>query len=172
MTGAETTHELAVDSIYIALLQLMEKKPYNEITITDITKRAGVSRMAYYRNYESKDDILIKRLESITDKISEKFRNHKYKDEKTALKEFFETFQQEPILQKVVEAGRIDCLLDNHKKLMRVLYLDVLGKDLSKEENMMKMYIDMGRIVGMIQYCIDNGYSVDSKKIAKLLVEQ
>ena len=42
-----------------ALIQLMHTKDYNDITITDITKRAGVSRMSYYRNYKSKDDILL-----------------------------------------------------------------------------------------------------------------
>ncbi len=42
-----------------ALLQLMHTKDYNDIRITDITARAGVSRMAYYRNYRSKDHILM-----------------------------------------------------------------------------------------------------------------
>ena len=42
-----------------ALLQLMHTKDYNQISITDITRRAGVSRMAYYRNYTCKDDILM-----------------------------------------------------------------------------------------------------------------
>ena len=39
-----------------ALLQLMHTKDYDDITITDITERAGVSRMSYYRNYHSKDE--------------------------------------------------------------------------------------------------------------------
>lgn len=42
-----------------ALLQLMHTQDYNQISITDITRRAGVSRMAYYRNYTCKDDILM-----------------------------------------------------------------------------------------------------------------
>lgn len=41
-----------------ALLQLMRTQEYNDISITDITRRAGVSRMSYYRNYSSKDEIL------------------------------------------------------------------------------------------------------------------
>ena len=36
------------ECIFTALLILMEKKPYEEITITDIAKKAGVSRMSYY----------------------------------------------------------------------------------------------------------------------------
>ncbi|MCD8098552.1 MAG: TetR/AcrR family transcriptional regulator [Lachnospiraceae bacterium] len=47
------------ECIFTALLLLMEKTPYGEITITDIAKKAGVSRMSYYRLYKSKDDILI-----------------------------------------------------------------------------------------------------------------
>ncbi len=41
-----------------ALLTLMDEKPFQAITVSEITRRAGVSRMAYYRNYASKEDIL------------------------------------------------------------------------------------------------------------------
>ena len=37
----------------------MHTQEYDDISITDITKRAGVSRMSYYRNYNSKDEILM-----------------------------------------------------------------------------------------------------------------
>jgi AcrR family transcriptional regulator len=42
---------LTKECILTALLRLMEEKPYSSISITDITTLAGVSRMAYYRNY-------------------------------------------------------------------------------------------------------------------------
>ena len=44
------TKEFTKNCIMEALLQLMHIKNYNDITITDITKRAGVSRMSYYRH--------------------------------------------------------------------------------------------------------------------------
>ena len=61
----EKTNEvnlLTKECILTALLRLMDEKPYESITITDITSLAGVSRMAYYRNYKNKDDILIDKL--------------------------------------------------------------------------------------------------------------
>ena len=85
MRGSEITHELAVDSIYTALLQIMEKKPYEQISITDITRRAGVSRMAYYRNYESKDEILTKRLDKTIDSIIEKIDRGEYKSKEDGI---------------------------------------------------------------------------------------
>ena len=42
-----------------ALLLLMKNKPWNSITITEITNLANVSRVTYYRNFKNKEDILI-----------------------------------------------------------------------------------------------------------------
>lgn len=42
-----------------ALFRLMKIKPYEKITIKDITETAGLSRRTFYRNYEEKDDILL-----------------------------------------------------------------------------------------------------------------
>lgn len=41
-----------------ALLRLMQTKQYSDITIKDITGKAGVSRLTFYRNFENKNQIL------------------------------------------------------------------------------------------------------------------
>jgi AcrR family transcriptional regulator len=41
-----------------ALFQLMGQKSFSQITVTDIAERAGVSRLTFYRNFETKEDIL------------------------------------------------------------------------------------------------------------------
>lgn len=41
-----------------ALLALMAEKPYQQITVTEITDRAQVSRRTFYRNVTTKDDLL------------------------------------------------------------------------------------------------------------------
>ena len=48
---------LAKECIVTALMQLLEEKPFSAITISELTERAGVSRMTYYRNYQAKEDI-------------------------------------------------------------------------------------------------------------------
>lgn len=59
----------ALVSEYItdALLILMRKKEYKDISITEICEKAGVTRMSFYRNFENKEDILKKWVTSITD---------------------------------------------------------------------------------------------------------
>lgn len=55
---ANNENLIVKEALMESLLILMEKKAYSEISITEIAKKAGVSRMAYYRNFDTKEDIL------------------------------------------------------------------------------------------------------------------
>ena len=74
--------------ISIALLQLMQKKTYYQITITEICKKAGVSRMTFYRCFDSKLDVLKKRITDVTDTFVES-SGINYR--KNSLKKYFVT---------------------------------------------------------------------------------
>lgn len=54
-----------------ALVQLMDSRDYREISITDISRRAGVSRMTYYRNYQSKEEILSDYMRTLVEQFME-----------------------------------------------------------------------------------------------------
>ena len=58
-------------NIVRALIELMQKKNYSDISVSEITALAGVSRISYYRNYDSKEDILTESLESLMTHFSE-----------------------------------------------------------------------------------------------------
>ncbi|MBQ9032822.1 MAG: TetR/AcrR family transcriptional regulator [Parasporobacterium sp.] len=49
------TREAVQDALFI----LMEKKDYEEIRITELIQKAGIARSAFYRNYKTKDDVLL-----------------------------------------------------------------------------------------------------------------
>ena len=67
MKRVSQTNILAKDCMVTALMQLVEKKPFSSISISEITERAGVSRMTYYRNYASKEEIFEKHMEEIVE---------------------------------------------------------------------------------------------------------
>ncbi|MNW55741.1 DNA-binding transcriptional repressor FabR [compost metagenome] len=52
-----------------ALILLMKDRHFNVISITEIVKKAGVSRTAYYRNYSSKEDILRSMVDDMANKV-------------------------------------------------------------------------------------------------------
>ena len=54
-------HEVVENSLTQALFELMNRKPFSEITVTELVNHAGVGRATYYRNYTSKEEIKIGR---------------------------------------------------------------------------------------------------------------
>lgn len=52
-------HSEAVACIKSALLALMEQKPFDQIRMTDIIRKSGVSRAGVYYNYKNKNEILL-----------------------------------------------------------------------------------------------------------------
>ncbi len=51
-------NQLTKESIETALLFLLEKKELKQISVSELVRKAGVSRNAFYRNYKSKEEIL------------------------------------------------------------------------------------------------------------------
>jgi Transcriptional regulator len=74
----EESNKLTKECIESALILLMAEKEYTEITISEIVKRAGVSRTAYYRNYESKEDILKNLLQDVIKQVNHAMSRFSY----------------------------------------------------------------------------------------------
>ena len=69
MARKNKSNQLSREFLLKAYVTLMHDKPHSSISITDITEAAGVSRMAYYRNYSSKEEILTQYLDEIGNSI-------------------------------------------------------------------------------------------------------
>lgn len=58
-------------AIQHALLDMMKEYPIDELSITDIAKRAGVSRNAFYRHYSSKTEVVRDYMNNVSDRFYE-----------------------------------------------------------------------------------------------------
>lgn len=105
---------LARQSIVNALIELMNDKEYAAITITEITQKAGVSRMTYYRNYSCKEDILRKFMEDVGDDIHAKIvQGELHKDAYQYYYTLFDTLGRYATLgNAAMEAGLDGLILD------------------------------------------------------------
>ena len=56
--SSKEANEICRECIQTALIRLMKTKELKDITITELTQLAGVSRTTYYRNYYEKEDVL------------------------------------------------------------------------------------------------------------------
>lgn len=126
------SNRITKECIESALVLLMKEKAFSEITITDIVKRAGVSRTAYYRNYSSKEDILHSLVKEVVNNIVSSMSNYNpatdlYKfwlEMFNGIKPFSETFQ---ILLKA-NMGETLLFEINHKLQKDVVETDIINQ--------------------------------------------
>ena len=59
-----------------ALLQILETKDYEYISVKEVCARAGVNRSTFYLHYESMDDLLNETIEMINNKFYSSFQSH------------------------------------------------------------------------------------------------
>ena len=77
MSNAES-NMFTKECIRTALLSLMAVKIFEQITVTEIIKRAGGSRGGFYRNYQSKEDVLQEICSELFQYIMEFMTVHKF----------------------------------------------------------------------------------------------
>jgi AcrR family transcriptional regulator len=53
--------------LFESLLDLLKVKNYKDISVTELTEKADIARPTFYRNYNSIDDILIKKMDEVFD---------------------------------------------------------------------------------------------------------
>lgn len=65
------------ERMFHALAQLTAEQPFSTITVTEIAERGGTSRMAYYRNYREKEDIVRQYFEDLIEGVLKKHTEKK-----------------------------------------------------------------------------------------------
>lgn len=95
------------ESIETALAELMKKKPFGDITVTEIVEKAGVSRVSYYRNYYYKEDVLFSAMDRIATEWKERFDNSTIDIGEKIIR----LFEMERSLLEVVYKNRLEHLM-------------------------------------------------------------
>ncbi len=110
-----TDHEMVIESITTALLKLMEKKPFEEITITELCQKAGVGRVSFYRNYNSKQDILLDYLSCVTDRWwSQLIKKSPEEFYQTFWKSLLSEYRKNSSLLLLLEENKVTYILKDH----------------------------------------------------------
>lgn len=117
----EQRNTFARECMFLALKRLLKQKPFEEITVSELIKVAGVSRTTFYRNYHSLAGILEDYLErypfgavSVESYSPEKF------DLRGRLHDSFASLKEEQQLINSMLKSELDRLIyNNYDKLIK-----------------------------------------------------
>lgn len=71
MRRKSITSKMMKNFIAESLLLLMEHQSFEEITVGEIVRKAGVNRSTYYRHFANKEDVILYFLDSLSEDILE-----------------------------------------------------------------------------------------------------
>lgn len=148
-----------------SLFELMKVKPYNDISITEITDKAKVNRVSFYRNFTSKEDIINKWITSTTQNFLSKSDINYQKDSTldyfTKLFTHLEKYKTEAML--IYKANLFNLLKDEFDNNIINLH--------KKEYSNYKSYFLAGGIFNVYYFWLINGCREKPQQVAEKLVD-
>ena len=166
MERISETNILTKECILTALLRLMEVKSYSSITITDITNLAGVSRMAYYRNYKNKDEILINHLVEQETKLIKELHGSAATTVNGMVYYIAEFFQENVLVIKAVFDAGLGHMLTNMLAERIQNYFPIVNVT-SSGKYAVQFYVSA--VIGVFKMWFDNGMVESAKEISEIL---
>lgn len=159
------------ECIFTALMLLIETKRFQDISITEITNKAGVSRMAYYRNYSCKEDIIMFYLDALFDEFFSKLKEaEKFGQYQVSYLYFDYCRQQEKIVKNLIKSNITYLLEDKISQILPLIIEKDQARKIIESENM-KYTVEFiaGGLYRLTVQWIRGGLKESSEEMAKML---
>ena len=105
----EESNRLTRDCLRIAMIRLLDRKEFDRITITEIAQCAGVSRPAFYRNYDSKEGLVEDICNNVFSRLKEAVSSELYRaDRKGWYTAFFRTIRENSEYFRIYRKAQLD----------------------------------------------------------------
>lgn len=167
----QSSRYYVVDQIEQAFYELMREKDYTNITVTDIIKRAQVSRASFYRHFNSIGDIMEYSLRNLFDKITDEVIPIMLSTDEKEIRDFlFSYTYQNMAMQETLAA----CLPSNTAVIFSrcMTYMQNNGrpgKEMSSEQKY-RLYARSGVINSILMKWLADGKEESVEEIVNLIL--
>ena len=156
----------AKDQITKAFLKLLEKKSIEDIPISKITEKAGVSRMTFYRNYADKPDILRQKLKQLIEDGWAEYQMSDKRSDEYFFGSLFGHFKKNKKFYQILFKSNLDYLLLEH-------IVDIAGPkpDFDNKRAYYQAYFAYG-LYGWIREWVARGMQEGAEEMTALLAKK
>ncbi|MFV0343177.1 MAG: TetR/AcrR family transcriptional regulator [Anaerocolumna sp.] len=166
MKRKNITTDMMKSYIIESLFILLQEKNFDKITINEITIKAGVNRSTYYRNFNSKEDIIRVYFSDVMNGYLNEFRNAKDQSNENYMFIIFNNLYKNK-----------ERLLLIYKNKLSYLILDELNayfeknNDITTKGEKYKGYFHTGGIYNFMNLWFSNGMEDTPNELMKLSIE-
>lgn len=174
MNGHQKQREQSCRMIEDGLFQLMKERPYAQITVSEITKRADISRRTFYRLYQEKDAVLHHYFERLCQEYRRKSPVlENYNIPQIAREYFSFWYQYKDFLLLMHKAGLDEMLYYEISRASREVVKARIGREAYKDSKAMEYFADYstGGFVFLLQRWILKGMEEKPEQYARTVSE-
>ncbi|MFM9279464.1 TetR/AcrR family transcriptional regulator [Paenibacillus jiagnxiensis] len=147
------------DLIYNALMELMRTKNLNSLSITELCKKAGVSRVTFYRYYEILEDVILEYIDQIFTNYFDLVSKTESIDNHTITLLFFNRFREEKtLIVNLMNSNASSILLEKCNEYLFALTNRIVGENLyeKQKENYIVKFVVGGFFNTLIEWTSNN----------------
>jgi len=163
------------DALGDALVELMQEKPFDSITVQDVLDRAQVGRSTFYSHFSDKEDLLMSDADEFFEGIAMALSLHSDKSDRVfPVKEFFMHIKDaEQFVAALKSSGKMHENLElaqghfargierRFKELPR-------GASIPENERAIRAFANAGALISLLNWWIDRGMKETPEEIDKL----
>ncbi|RXZ78612.1 TetR family transcriptional regulator [Paenibacillaceae bacterium] len=123
-----------------AMLELLQKKPYHDITITELCDQAGLVRKTFYRHFLSKESVIVAVIDSMFEEFYTRIREQNIAPHELPLAYFTYWERHKHFLNMLIE-NQLFSLLNDHDVLYLKSMDDIIGSKHANLSEMEKEYL-------------------------------
>lgn len=152
-------------SITDALFSLMHEKSLSDISITEIIKKSGVARVSFYRNYTSKEDVLVTLVRDILNQFQEEaeYDLSDYLSYRHVLRNFQYLKKYESYVMDMYRSGFGTLILEE----LNVFHEMIAGFMPARSLDKYSIYIYIGALYDTAMVWLQNGSVETPEEVAR-----
>ena len=152
-----------------AFMRLLSKKSLDAISISELAKEAGISRMTFYRNYQVKEDVFLDHFKSVLEDYKrdndEHYGEGEFNDRKNIVHCFEYFAKHKQFLEAVLKSGYYYTFLAIVDNYVIETWLKS-GDGIEKEY---RLHAFAGELFNVYICWVSHGYKESPEEIADIL---
>ncbi len=155
-----------------ALLELMQTTPFSKITVKDIVEKAGLTRQTFYHNFETREEVLLYRIDEISDGFADYLEKYGAGDWEAFLGCFFRYWMEHADFVQLLAKSDLSALLSAQVPKHFVFLrndLPVRSGLTAAEAGLWYAFIS-GAVLNTLTEWIASGKGISAHQMAKLTV--
>ena len=168
----------SIKALQNALLDLLKEKPYNKITITEISERSGLTRSTFYAHFNTKEDLLVSYVDNILDQFftnldKRNFENPDIEQDVNINISLFEIWQERSEIARLINVTDNEKLfIQRFMQYWRKIYearVEEMRPDVSQALSSYLISFLAYAVYGVLNQWMENGMSQSPEDMGQLL---